>query len=202
MFSIVDALKREDYAIGVIAVALGVEAMRTAGKVSHLGTDSNRKMSRAHMICSWGAINHDTDVDVCSARTQPTGPIIKDAGAVFSIVDALKREDYAIGVIAVALGVEAMRTAGKVSHLGTDSNRKMSRAHMICSWGAINHDTECKSPQWSACAAGGAHHPTAASGGQCNSKRSQLRPRQIKDSGSGQGATVAQRLSRGRAQAG
>ena len=48
MLSMVDALKREDYAIGVIAVALGVEAVRATGKVSHLGTDSNHIVLRAH----------------------------------------------------------------------------------------------------------------------------------------------------------
>ena len=69
-------------------------------------------------------------VDVCSPKPQPKGATFKDAGAALTMVSALKREDYAIGVIAVALGVEAVRTAGKVSHPGTDSIRKESRAQI------------------------------------------------------------------------
>ena len=77
------------------------------------------------------------EVDVCSPKAQPKGPILKDAGAVLSMVDALKREDYAIGVIAVALGVEAVRAAGRVSLPGTDGNCKLPRAHMTPVWSAV-----------------------------------------------------------------
>lgn len=73
-------------------------------------------------------------LDVCRSKAQPKGATFKDAGAALSVMDALKREDYAIGVIAVALGVEAVRTARKVDHPGKIGNGKLSCAHTTSGW--------------------------------------------------------------------
>ena len=103
--------------------------------------------------CHAFAVSPD-DTDVCSARRQPEGSAVKDAGAVLSVMDALKREDYAIGVIAVALGVEAVRTAGKVDHLGKTRYCKLSCAHTTYGWRRLVSGIakECKSPKGGALA--------------------------------------------------
>lgn len=53
---------------------------------------------------------------ICNCRPVSQAEVTLDRSpkAVLRTLDTLKREDYAIGVIAVALGVEAARTAGKV----------------------------------------------------------------------------------------